>query len=80
MLLTFDLFHDIVIVSFSNVLLNVWDNDFVKSSPPYFVNSFFISPGPVLLLFLSDIIASCASPDEIVLLILVKKSADWLIY
>ena len=82
MLLAFDLFHDVVMVSFSNVLLNVWDNDLVISPLPYFMNSFFISSGPVLLLFLSDVIASCAAPDEIILHFAYpdKKSADWLIY
>ena len=38
MLVVFDLFHDIGIVSFSNILLNVWDKDFVNSLPPYFMN------------------------------------------
>ena len=61
MLVVFDLFHGIGIVSFSNILLNVWDNDFVNSPPPYFMNSFFIWSGPVLLLFLSDFIACFTS-------------------
>ena len=33
MLMVFDLFHEIGIVSFSNILLNFWDNDFANSSP-----------------------------------------------
>ena len=41
MLMVFDLFHEIGIVSFSNILLNVWDNAFVNLPPPYFMNSFF---------------------------------------
>ena len=40
MLMVFDLFHEIGIVSFSNILLNVWDNAFVNLPPPYFMNSF----------------------------------------
>ena len=61
MLMVFDLFHEIGIVSFSNILLNVWDNAFVDSLPPYFMNSFYTLSGPVLLLFLCDFIACCTS-------------------
>ena len=41
MLVVFDLFHNIGIASFSNILLNIWDKDFVNSPPPYFMTSFF---------------------------------------
>ena len=58
MLVVFNLFHDIGTVLFSNILLNVWDNDFVYSPPWYFMSSFLLS-GPELLLFLSDFIACC---------------------